>query len=157
MDRIFLPSTRTPPRVGSHVTRLCPASFDAPRRHWSRYCNGLPPVAGAAALSPTLSSEAADPRPIPVMATSALVAALALNWFLATSLASPLFSYTSLLLFGALILLVGRVSSAGLILLLPLVITRGATLMSLLVIEAGAYMPEVNRLGEPGDASASFV
>ncbi|PVE53443.1 hypothetical protein DC429_12395 [Arthrobacter sp. TPD3018] len=29
--------------------------------------------------------------------------------------------------------------------------------MSLMVIEAGAYMPEVNRLGEAGDASASFV
>ena len=87
----------------------------------------------------------------------ALSAALALNWVLAEALASSLFSWTSLLLFGALLLLVGRISAAGLILLLPLVITRAATLVSLLVIEAGAYMPEVNRLGAPGDASASFV
>ncbi|MEG3166177.1 DUF6418 domain-containing protein [Sphingomonas sp. PB2P19] len=68
-----------------------------------------------------------------------------------------MFSWTSLGLFGWLLLLVGRISPAGLILLLPLVITRGATLLSLMFIEAGAYMPEVNRLGAAGDASASFV
>ncbi|MEG3164809.1 DUF6418 domain-containing protein [Sphingomonas sp. PB2P19] len=94
---------------------------------------------------------------VPFGGIVALVAALALNWLLASTIASPLFSWTSLLLFGALLLLVGRISAAGLILLLPLVITRGATLLSLMVIEAGAYMPEVNRLGEAGDASASFV
>lgn len=87
----------------------------------------------------------------------ALAAALAVNWWLAAMLPSSFFSVTSLLLFGWLLLAVGRVSQAGLILLLPLVITRGATLVSLMVIEAGAYMPEVNRLGEAGDASASFV
>lgn len=94
---------------------------------------------------------------LPVGALIALTAILAVNWLLAATLVSPLFSWTSLLLFGWLLLLVGRISSAALILLLPLVITRAATQLSLLVIEAGAYMPEVNRLGAPGDASASFV
>jgi hypothetical protein len=89
--------------------------------------------------------------------TAALASALALNWYLARAMPSELFSWTSLALFGWLLLLVGRISPAGLILLLPLVITRGATLASLMCIEAGAYMPEVNRLGEVGDASASFV
>ncbi|WP_261270749.1 DUF6418 domain-containing protein [Sphingomonas sp. LC-1] len=97
------------------------------------------------------------PRPLPLGAMVALAAALALNWALAAALPSTLFSGLSLLLFVALLLLVGRISAAGLILLLPLVITRGATLVSLFVIEAGAYMPEVNRAGEAGDASASFV
>lgn len=87
----------------------------------------------------------------------ALTAALAINWLLAATIPNSLFSWTSLLLFAWLLLIVARVSAAGLILLLPLVITRGATLVSLLVIEAGAYMPEVNRLGAPGDASASFA
>jgi hypothetical protein len=87
----------------------------------------------------------------------AFAALLAVNWWLANALPSSLFSLTSLLLFGWLLVIVGRMTTAGLILLLPLIITRGATLLSLLVIEAGAYMPEVNRLGEPGDASASFV
>ena len=88
---------------------------------------------------------------------AALAAALALNWYLAQAAPSALFSWTSLALFSWLLLLVGRISAAGLILLLPLVITRAATLVSLMCIEAGAYMPEVNRLGEAGDASASFV
>lgn len=91
------------------------------------------------------------------MEIAALTAALALNWYLALAVPSPWFSWTSLGLFGWLLLLVGRTSPAGLILLMPLVITRGATLVSLMCIEAGAYMPEVNRLGAPGDASASFV
>jgi hypothetical protein len=86
-----------------------------------------------------------------------LVAALALNWYGAQAVPSVLFSWTSLALFGWLLLLVGRISAPALILLLPLVITRAATLLSLMCIEAGAYMPEVNRLGEAGDASASFV
>ncbi|MFV3517415.1 hypothetical protein ACNJD8_22660, partial [Mycobacterium tuberculosis] len=80
----------------------------------------------------------------------ALAALLAVNWLLAAAVPGVLFSLTSLLLFGGVLLLVGRISPAGLILLLPLVITRGATLVSLMVIEAGAYMPEVNRLGEAG-------
>jgi hypothetical protein len=94
---------------------------------------------------------------VPLGGLIAIAALTAVNWLLAANLADPFFSWTSLLLFGWLLLLLGRISPAGLILLLPLVITRGATLVSLLVIEAGAYMPEVNRLGEPGDASASFV
>jgi len=96
-------------------------------------------------------------RPAPFGGIVTIAAALALNWMLASTLVSPIFSWTSLLLFGFLLVLIGRISAAGLILLLPLAITRLATLVSLLVIEAGAYMPEVNRLGEPGDASASFV
>ena len=96
-------------------------------------------------------------RPVPIGGTIAIAALLAINWSLAAMLPSVLFAGTSLLLFGGLLLLLGRISPAGLILLLPLVITRGATLVSLLVIETGAYMPEVNRLGAPGDASASFV
>lgn len=96
-------------------------------------------------------------RRLPIGAIIALTAALVLNWALAATFSSTIFGLTSLLLFAALLLLVARISAAGLILLLPLVITRGATLVSLLVIEAGAYMPEVNRLGAPGDASASFV
>ena len=95
--------------------------------------------------------------PLRIGSMVAFAAALALNWFLADALASPIFSWISLLLFGWLLLLVARVSTAALILLLPLVITRAAALLSLLVIEAGAYMPEVNRLGSAGDASASFV
>jgi hypothetical protein len=95
--------------------------------------------------------------PVPLGGIVGLAAALGVNWLLAAGVASPFFSYTSLLLFGWLLFLVGRISSAALILLLPIVITRGATLASLLVIEAGAYMPEVNRLGEAGDASASFA
>jgi hypothetical protein len=86
-----------------------------------------------------------------------LVAALALNWYGAQAVPSGLFSWTSLALFGWVLLLIGRISPTALILLLPLVITRAATLLSLMCIEAGAYMPEVNRLGEAGDASASFV
>ena len=97
------------------------------------------------------------PRPLPWGAIIALTAALSLHWALAAAWPSTAFSLSSLLLFGALLLLVGRISAAGLILLLPLVITRGATLVSLLVIEAGAYMPEVNQQGVAGDASASFV
>ncbi|WP_174293189.1 DUF6418 domain-containing protein [Sphingomonas bacterium] len=107
----------------------------------------------AVAAYPQLPPDAA----LPVGGIVALVAMLAVNWALAASLASPFLSWTSLLLLGWLLLLLGRISPTGLILLLPLVITRGATTVSLLVIEAGAYMPEVNRLGEPGDASASFV
>ncbi len=95
--------------------------------------------------------------PVPLGGLVALAAALAIHWLLAATFPSPIFAWTSLILFGWLLLLIGRISAAGLILLLPVVITRGATLTSLLVIEAGAYMPEVNRLGEPGDASASFV
>lgn len=87
----------------------------------------------------------------------ALTTALALNWWLAATMPSPFFSWTSLLLFGWLLLIVARISVAAAILLLPLIITRGATLVSLLVIELGAYMPEVNRIGTAGDASASFV
>jgi len=87
----------------------------------------------------------------------ALMTALALNWWLAATMPSSFFSWTSLLLFGWLLLIVARISVAAAILLLPLIITRGATLVSLLVIELGAYMPEVNRLGAAGDASASFV
>lgn len=94
---------------------------------------------------------------MPIGGIVGLIAALALNWLLAATYFSPVFAWTSLLLFVWLLLLLGRIGAAGLILLLPLVITRGATLLSLLVIEAGAYMPEVNRLGEPGDASASFA
>ncbi|MCC2976605.1 DUF6418 domain-containing protein [Sphingomonas sp. PL-96] len=86
-----------------------------------------------------------------------LTAALAINWYAAHALPSTIFCWSSLVLFGWLLLLVGRMSAAGLILLLPLVITRGATLLSLMCIEFGAYMPEVNRVGEAGDASASFV
>jgi len=89
--------------------------------------------------------------------TVALAAMLSLNWLLAAQSPSMLFSCTSLILFGWLLLLVARTSTAGFILLLPIVLTRSATLLSLLFIEAGAYMPEVNRLGEAGDASASFV
>ena len=96
-------------------------------------------------------------RRLPFGALVAFVALLAVNWSLAAATPSVLFAATSLLLFGSLLLLLGRITPAGLILLLPLVITRGATLVSLLVIETGAYMPEVNRLGAPGDASASFV
>jgi hypothetical protein len=107
-------------------------------------------------ISATIDQHAPGAQ-VPFGGIVALAAALAVNWLLASQLASPLFSWTSLLLFGALVLLVGRITAAGLILLLPLVITRGATLLSLMVIEAGAYMPEVNRLGEAGDASASFV
>ncbi|WP_242098482.1 DUF6418 domain-containing protein [Sphingomonas sp. CROZ-RG-20F-R02-07] len=87
----------------------------------------------------------------------AMATAMAVNWYLAAALASSLFSLTSLLLFGWLLLVVARLSTAGFILLIPVVLTRAATLISLSVIEAGAYMPEVNRLGEAGDASASFV
>ncbi|WBH18082.1 DUF6418 domain-containing protein [Sphingomonas radiodurans] len=105
----------------------------------------------------TADPHAAPRTPIPFGGLVALTTALALNWFAAAAVASPWFSWTSLLLFGCLLVLIGRISAAGLILLLPLVITRGATMLSLLVIEAGAYMPEVNRLGAPGDASASFV
>jgi hypothetical protein len=97
------------------------------------------------------------PRPLPVGALVAFVAVAAVHWWLADAASSPIFSWTSLLLFGWLLLIVARLSAAALILLLPLVITRGAALLSLLVIEAGAYMPEVNQLGTPGDASASFV
>jgi len=95
--------------------------------------------------------------PMPLGHIMALVTALTLNWFLANALPSQLFSWTSLLLFGWLLLVVARISAPALILLLPVVITRGATMISLMAIEAGAYMPEVNRLGAAGDASASFV
>lgn len=102
-------------------------------------------------------AEPAARRLAPVGAAVALAAALALNWYAAAAVPSTLFSWTSLALFGWLLLLIGRISPAALILMLPLVITRAATLLSLMCIEAGAYMPEVNRLGEAGDASASFV
>lgn len=104
-----------------------------------------------------MTDDPASRRRLPFGGMVALAALLAVNWLLAASMPSVLFSFTALLLFGGLLLLVGRISASGLILLLPLVITRGATLVSLMVIEAGAYMPEVNRLGTPGDASASFV
>lgn len=87
----------------------------------------------------------------------ALATAMALNWYAASQIPSSIFSLTSLLLFGWTLLLVARISTAGFILLIPSILTRTATLVSLGVIEAGAYMPEVNRLGEAGDASASFV
>ena len=100
---------------------------------------------------------AATQGAIPMLGLVALAATLAINWLAAAAMPSSAFAWLSLALFGWLLLLVGRISAAALILLLPLVITRGATLLSLLVIESGAYMPEINRLGEPGDASASFV
>lgn len=88
---------------------------------------------------------------------TALVSALAANWALAATISSPLFSWISLLLIGWLLVVVGRMSAVALILLLPLAITRIATAVSLIAIEAGAYMPEVNRMGSPGDAAASFA
>ena len=114
------------------------------------------------AFASTMDATVGAPRvvaqaPVPVGGIVALAAVLAVHWYLAAAIPSAIFAWTSLLLFGWLLLLVGRISAPGLILLLPIVITRGATLLSLLVIEAGAYMPEVNRLGEAGDASASFV
>ncbi|WP_320450783.1 DUF6418 domain-containing protein [Sphingomonas sp. CFBP8993] len=112
---------------------------------------------GTAAMDEAAGKDTRSTRPLPLGAIVALVALLAANWSLAAAWPNILFSGSSLVLFGGLLLLLGRISPAGLILLLPLVITRGATLVSLLVIEAGAYMPEVNRLGEPGDASASFL
>lgn len=87
----------------------------------------------------------------------ALGAMVALNWYAAAQWPSTLFSVTSMLLFVWMLTLVGRISPAGFVLLLPLVITRGATMLSLAVIETGAYMPEINRIGQAGDASASFV
>jgi hypothetical protein len=85
------------------------------------------------------------------------VAAVGANWACAASIQSQLFSWTSFALLGWLLIVIGRLSPVALILLLPLAITRVATLVSLIAIEAGAYMPEVNRLGSAGDASASFV
>ena len=86
-----------------------------------------------------------------------LAAAIAVNWLLAAVTPSALFSYSSLLLFFWLNLLVLRLRPEAAILLLPITITRLATCVSLIAIEGGAYMPEVNRAGVPGDASASFV
>lgn len=86
-----------------------------------------------------------------------LVAALAMNWLAAAAAPSVLFSYTSLMLFVWLSLFLLRLRPEAAILLLPVTITRLATMLSLAAIEAGSYMPEVNRAGTPGDASASFV
>jgi hypothetical protein len=120
-----------------------------------RIPTGYPTGQMSAGYAP--AGQASAPAPLSFGGIVALAAALGLNWLMAATFVNPLFSWTSLLMFGWLLFLLGRISPAGLILLLPLVITRVATLISLLVIEAGAYMPEVNRLGEPGDASASFV
>lgn len=87
----------------------------------------------------------------------ALTAALAINWLAASLLPSMAFSYTSLALFIWLTLVVARISPRAAILLLPVVITRLATMLSLIAIESGAYMPEINRLGAAGSASASFA
>ena len=86
-----------------------------------------------------------------------LGSALVANWALAAAVASSLFSYTSLLLFGWLVVFIARLKPRAAVMMLPLMITRGATLLSLTAIEAGAYMPEVARTGVAGDASASFA
>ena len=87
----------------------------------------------------------------------AFVCLAAANWALAAASPSPAFSWTSILVFVWATLLLIRSHSRAAILLLPLVITRGATMVSLLFIEGGAFMPEVGRVGVPGDASASFA
>ena len=82
---------------------------------------------------------------------------LVVNWILAAQIPSQVFSYTSLLLFVWMALLMIRLHPRAAILALPLLITRGATLISLVFIEAGSAMPEIGRSGVAGDASASFV
>ena len=107
---------------------------------------------------PTIARSRPVPARIPLgIELVVLVAALALNWFAADALATPLFSWTSLVLLGWLLIVVSRISRAALILMFPFVVTRVATMVSLLAIEGGAYMPEVNQLGASGDSSASFV
>lgn len=93
-------------------------------------------------------------RMLEVCALTALVAA---NWVLAVQTPSPIFSYTSLALFGWATLFLIRVAPRAAILALPFVITRAATLVSLVFIEGGAFMPEVGRAGAAGDASASLA
>jgi hypothetical protein len=60
------------------------------------------------------------------------------------------------LLFGGLVRLARWLPRAA-VLASPLIITRAATVLSLIFIEGGGYMPEIGRVGRPGDASASFV
>ena len=87
----------------------------------------------------------------------AFVCLLAVNWILAVQTPSMIFSYTSLLLFVWLGLLMVRIHPRATVLALPLLITRAATLVSLICIEAGSPMPEIGRVGVAGDASASFT
>ena len=82
---------------------------------------------------------------------------LTVNWILAASAPSPVFSVTSLALFLWMALLMVRMAPRAAVLALPLLITRGATVISLVFIEAGSAMPEIGRYGAPGDACASFV
>ncbi len=89
--------------------------------------------------------------------TCAFVCLLVVNWILAAQAPSQIFSYTSLLLFVWMALLLIRMHPRAAILALPLLITRGATLISLVFIEAGSAMPEIGRSGAAGDASASFT
>ena len=93
-------------------------------------------------------------RPLEICA---FVILLVVNWIFAEQAPSPVFSYTSLLLFIWMTLLLIRLHPRAAILALPLLITRGATLISLVFIEGGAAMPEVGRSGVAGDASASFT
>ena len=89
--------------------------------------------------------------------TCAFTCLLVVNWILAAQVPSQIFSYTSLLLFVWMALLLIRIHPRAAILALPLLITRGATLISLVFIEAGSAMPEIGRSGAAGDASASFT
>jgi hypothetical protein len=93
-------------------------------------------------------------RGLEICAFASLAAA---NWACAAALPSPVFSWTSLLVFVWATLILLRSHSRAGILLLPLVITRGATMVSLVFIESGSFMPEVGRVGAPGDASAAFA
>lgn len=122
--------------------------------------NGGGGMAGVTFLTGAATTHASGRRSHPagpVLEIAALAAAVALNWYVAAAVAHPLCWIGAALIFLWLLMLVVRLSTAAFILLLPVILTRTATMISLGVIEAGTYMPEVNRAGEAGDASASFV
>jgi hypothetical protein len=108
-------------------------------------------------LAPPRTLQALSARPALAAATTACVMLTGFNWALAHAVRSPVFAYSSAMLFGWFVLLMTRWLPRAAILAMPLIITRAATVISLIFIEGGAYMPEIGRVGAPGDASASFV
>ena len=83
--------------------------------------------------------------------------AAGLNWLLAHSLPSPVFSYTSMAIFVWGMIYVTRYEPIAAVLLAPFLISRASVMVSLAFIEAGSYIPEIDVTGHSGDFSASFA
>jgi hypothetical protein len=91
------------------------------------------------------------------MELSALILTMTLNWMLAHAMPSLFFAFSSFALFGWGLVFVAKNEPVGAALLSPILITRASVLVSLIFIESGGFIKELARIGQAGEASASYV